>query len=332
MRGSHSLGLITVVAVYFCLNISGDVQAQPSSKSPRLGYLSPFTSANINTENAVAFRERLRSLGWIPGSNLTIEYRWADGKYERLHDLAAELVRLNVNAIFANSGVAAIAAKKATASIPIIFEMIGDPVASGLIVSLGQPGGNITGVAGLGRELSTKQLELLKEIVPKLRRIGLLANPENTISAATTRETRQAATAHGVQVQVLNIRAPGDLDAAFENLGKTSVGAMMVAADPLLTSHRKRILDFAARKRLPAMYYVSLWVPDGGLMSYSASQPEQFRKAATLVNKVFNGTKPADLPVEQPTKFELVINLKAAKQIGVTIPPHVLARADRVIR
>ena len=330
MRPFKVLVFMVSIAVLY-LTAFASVQAQPS-KSPHLGYLSPFKSADINSENAVAFRERLRLLGWIPGNNLTIEYRWADDKYERLHDLAAELVRLNVTAIFANSGVAAIAAKKATVNIPIIFEMIGDPIASGLIASLGKPGANVTGVAGLGPELSTKQLELLKDILPKLGRIGLLANSENTISAATIRETRQAAAAHGVQVEVLNIRAPKDLDVAFESLVSSSVGAMMVAADPLLTSHRKRILDFAAKKRLPAMYYVSLWVPDGGLISYSASQPEQFRKAATLVHKVFNGTKPGDLPVEQPTKFELVINLKTAKRIGLSIPPHVLARADKVIR
>lgn len=274
-----------------------------------------------------------RALGWVEGQNIAIEYRWAEGKYDRLPELAAELVRLKVDVSVTNATRAAIAAKNATNTIPIVFETLGDPVTTGLVASLARPGGNLTGVAGTGPELSGKQVELIKEVVPRLTRLGVLANPANAGITGVLRETEIAAKSLGVRAHVFNVEEPNRLDGAFVSMRREGANALFVPADAMLATERKRILALVEKARLPAMYVESpSWVAGGGLMSYGASLPDQFRKAATYVDKILKGAKPSDLPVEQPTKFELMINLKTAKQIGVTIPPNVLARADKVIK
>jgi putative tryptophan/tyrosine transport system substrate-binding protein len=326
-----SYNLITVLVISVLLIAVSFVEAQQAKKMPRLGFLSALTPAAVS-DHLEAFRQRLRQLGWAEGHNVALEYRWAEGKYERLPDLSAELVRLPVQVIFANSGVAGLAAKRVTSNVPIVFEMLGDPVSSGLVSSLARPGGNVTGVSGLGPELSTKQLELLKDILPQLTRLAVLSNPSNLIAAATLRETEVAAKSLAVQIQSFEARGMDNIEAAFTGMRRQRSDALLVVADPMFANNRDRIRTLVEKYRMPAIYYESRWVPEGGLMSYSPSQLEQFRKAAALVDKVLRGAKPSDLPVEQPTKLELVINLKAAKQIGVTIPPNVLARADRVIK
>jgi putative ABC transport system substrate-binding protein len=269
----------------------------------------------------------------VEGENLAIEYRWAAGKYERLPTLAAELVRLKMDVIVTNAPRAGIAAKNATGSIPIVFETLGDPVSTGLVTSLARPGGNLTGVAGTGPELSGKQVELIKEVVPQLTRLAVLANPANPGITGVIRETETTAKSLGVRIKVFDIEEPNKLDGAFVSMRREGTNALFVPADAMLATQRKHVLALVEKARLPAMYVESpFWVMNGGLMSYSASLPDQFRKVATYVDKILRGAKPADLPVQQPTKFELMINLKAAKQIGLTIPPNVLARADKVIK
>ena len=323
--------VITAFLLFSLLSAVSFVEAQQSTKVPRLGFLSALTPAAVS-EHTEAFRQRLRQLGWEEGQNVTIVYRWAEGRYDRLSDLSAELVRMPVEVIFANSGVAALAAKRVTSNVPVVFEMLGDPVSSGLVSSLARPGHNVTGVSGLGPELSTKQLELLKEIIPQLTRLAVLSNPSNLIAGATLRETETAAKSLRVQTQSFEAREVEDIPAAFTRMKRERSDALLVVADPMFANHRDRIRELVEKYKLPAIYYESRWVPEGGLMSYSPSQLEQFRKAATLVDKVLRGAKPSNLPVEQPTKLELMINLKAAKQIGLSIPANVLARADRVIR
>ena len=313
------------------LAIVSPAEAQQAKKVPRIGFLSALSRTPM-LANLEVFWQRLRELGWIEGQNIAIEYRWAEGKYERLPDLAAELVRLRVDVIFANSGPAALAAKRATSTVPIVFEILGDPVSAGLVGSLARPGGNLTGVSGLAPELSGKQIELLKEVVPRLTRVAVLANPSNIVALGTLRETETAARSLGVRIQVLEVSEPDKLEGAFSAIAGELANGLIVLTDPMFTGQRQRILGLVEKSRLPAVYFETGWVPAGGLMSYSSSLPDQFRKAAGFVDKILKGTKPADLPVEQPTKFEFVINLKTAKQIGLTIPPNVLARADRVIR
>ena len=305
------------------------------SKKFLLGYLSAFSSPSVTGSNAnvESLRQGLRTLGWVEGVNVSIEYRWAEGKYERLPDLAAELVRLKMDVIVTNAPHAAVAAKNATRTIPIVFETLGDPVSTGLVASLARPGGNLTGVAGTGPELSGKQVELLKEVVPQLTRLAALANPANLGITGVIRETELAAKSLGVRVQLFNVEEPEQLDVAFASMRREGVNALFVPADAMLATQRKRILALVEKARLPAMYVETpAWVINGGLMSYAANLPDQFRKAAIYVDKILKGAKPADLPVQQPTKFELMINLNTAKRIGPTIPPNVLARADKVIR
>jgi putative tryptophan/tyrosine transport system substrate-binding protein len=318
-------------ALLFALSFPSE--AQEPAKVSKIGFLSALVRTTTTSANlANTFRQRLGELGWIEGQNVAIEYRYAEGKYDRLPDLAAELVRRRVDVIFANSGVAGLAAKRSTSTVPIVFEMLGDPVNSGLVASLARPGGNLTGVSGLGPELSTKQLELLKEIVPPLKKLAVLANPSNLVSVATIRETETAARSLGVKVQVVEVRELDNLEAAFVAMKRERSNALMVVADPMFGSYKERILRHIEKNRLPAIYYESDWAPDGGLMSYSPRLTDQVRKAATFVDKILKGAKPADLPVEQPTKFEFIINLKTAKQIGLAIPPSVLAQADKVIK
>jgi putative ABC transport system substrate-binding protein len=275
----------------------------------------------------------LRELGYVEGQNIIIEHRYAEGKYDRLPDLAAELVRRNVDVIVAAGGSPAIqAARSATRTIPIVMTAMIDPIAWGFIVSLDRPGGNITGLSLRGYELFGKRLELLKEIVPKLYRVAVFWNPRSTAADLRLKETEAASQALALQLQPLEVQEPNDLGDAFKAAVKGRAGGLTVGPGPLFTANRKRILDFAAKNRLPAIYPWKEYVEDGGLMSYAPNLSDQYRRAAYYVDRILKGTKPADLPVEQPKKFDFVINLKAAKQIGLTIPQSVLFRADRVIK
>ena len=309
-------------------------EAQKPAKIRLIGFLSALSPPpKTSPGNVEAFRQGLDTLGWIEGQNIAIEYRWAEGKYDRLPELAAELVRRKVDVIVTNASRAAIAAKDTTTTIPIVFEVMGEPVSMGLVASLAQPGGNLTGVSGFGPELSGKQVELLKEVVPRLSRLAVLANLTSVGAAAAIRESESAAKALGVRLFVANVETAEKIEGAFASMAKQRADALLVPADAMLASQRQRVLRLVEKHRLPAMYVETpSWVVNGGLMSYSASLPDQFRKAAMYVDKILKGAKPADLPVQQPTKFELMINLKAAKQIGLTIPPNVLARADKIIR
>lgn len=304
-------------------------QAQPAKKVARLGYLTG-SSLSGSTE---AFMQGLRELGYVEGQNIIIEHRYAEGKYDRLPDLAAELVRRNVDVIVAAGGSPAIqAARSATRTIPIVMTAMIDPIAWGFIVSLDRPGGNITGLSLRGYELFGKRLELLKEIVPKLYRVAVFWNPRSTAADLRLKETEAASQALALQLQPLEVQEPNDLGDAFKAAVKGRAGGLTVGPGPLFTANRKRILDFAAKNRLPAIYPWKEYVEDGGLMSYTPNLSDQYRRAAYYVDRILKGTKPADLPVEQPKKFDFVINLKAAKQIGLTIPQSVLFRADRVIK
>jgi putative ABC transport system substrate-binding protein len=306
-------------------------QAQQSKKIPRIGFLDP-TSLSVSMARIEAFRQGLHKLGYIEGKNIVIEYRFADGKSERLYDLASDLVRGNVAIILARATPGLVAAKQATTEIPIVFVGVADAVASGLVASLARPGGNITGLTSLAPELSGKRLELLKETFPKVLRVGVLRNPSNTNDPILWKETQAASQALGLQLQSLEVRSPKDFEGAFESATRAGAQALMTLTDPLLQSQRKRIVELAAKERLPAIHPDSEYVDAGGLMSYAPNVLDFYRSAAIYVDKILKGAKPADLPVEQPTKFEFVINLNAAKQIGLTIPPQLLARADRVIK
>jgi len=273
----------------------------------------------------------LRELGYVEGQNITIEARWADGRIERLPQLAAELVRLPVDVLCTAGGQASGAAQHATSTIPIVFANVAFPIQSGLVASYPRPGGNITGVAFIGPEYG-KRLELLKEASPKLSRVALIYNPDNIGSVLALQETQRWTTALGVRLEPHEFRGPQDFEAVFGAIAGKRPDALMTTADTLLISYRTRILDFADKHRLPSMYPAREFVYAGGLMFYGGSIPEMFQHAATYVDKILKGTKPADLPVEQPTKFELVINLKTAKALGLTIPPSLLQRADQIIQ
>jgi len=304
------------------------VGAQSAGKVYRIGILVPgSTSPQIQ-----AFREGLRDLGYVEGQNLAIEYRSAEDRLERLPGLAAELVALKVDIIYANVTPAAQAAKNATKTIPIVFGASSDPVDYGLVASLARPGGNITGLSNTGADLSGKRLELLKEGVPGISRIAVLWNSANPIMARQLRETEVAAQVLGAQLQVVDVRGPDDFARAFRAVTMGRPGALVVLADFLTVNHRGRIAEFAAKNRLPAISEFREFAAAGCLMAYGPSAPDLGRRAAVFVDKILKGAKPADLPVEQPTKFELVINLKTAKALGLTIPQSVLVRADEVIQ
>ncbi len=318
--------MLTIIRVV----VAPAVSAQPSV--PLVGFLSPHSPvAGPTVPHVVAFHEGLRELGWTPGQNVRIEYRWSDGRHDRLASLARELVRLNPAVIVANSGPAASAAKGVTTTLPIVFETLGDPVAAGLVDSLARPGGNLTGIAGISAELSGKRLELLRELVPGLARVALLVNPANVMAPPNIRETQNAARILGMTVYIAEVREPADLDRAFSDIARARAGALFVLPDPMLLGQRKRIFDLVGQYRLPAVYVESHWVPAGGLMSYAPDLNNQYRRAAIYVDRILKGAKPGDLPVEQPTKFELLINLKTAKALGLTIPPSLLVRVDQVV-
>jgi putative ABC transport system substrate-binding protein len=323
---------ITVVLCALLFAQSFPLQAQQPTKIPRIGYLTG-TSLSTNAARNEAFRQGLRELGYVEGKNIVIEWRSAEGKLDRLAALAAELVRLKVEVIVTGGPPATRAAKEATATIPIVMAHDTDPVASGFVASLARPGGNITGLSTLGPEIGGKRLELLKEIVPKLSRVAVFATSTQPGYAQELKEMELAAGALKVKVQYLDVRDPKDIETAFRAAGKGRADAvLMLAAGSLVTSHRTKIVELAVKSRLPVIYPNSQWVDAGGLITYGASNTDMERRAATYVDKILKGAKPAELPVEQPKKFEFIINLKAAKQIGLTIPPNVLVRADRVIK
>ena len=302
--------------------------AQQAGKVPRVGFLAAAGAGFLES-----FRQGLRELGWVEGQNIVVDYRFAEGRFDRLPDLAAELVRLKVDVIVAVPTPAAAAAKNATATISVVMIGVGDPVGQGLIASLARPGGNVTGLSySVDLKLFGKQLELLKETVPKVRRVAILSNPGNPAHALGIREVKVAARSLGVQLQLLEARGPEDFDGAFAAMAKERVGALLVVSDSMFSLHRTRLLDLAARSRLPAAYGFRDLVEAGGLMSYGPSVPDLYRRAATYVDKILKGAKPGDLPVEQPTKFELVINIKTAKALGLTIPQSMFIRADQIIQ
>jgi putative ABC transport system substrate-binding protein len=324
------------IRVLFCLLITiflitGFVQAQQPGKVPRIGFLITSSPSAI-APRMDAFRQGLRELGYVEGKNILLERRHADGKSDQLPTLAAELVSLQVDVIVSSGPTATRPAKEATSTIPIVMTFDDDPVGSGFVVSLARPGGNITGLSTLSPQISGKQLELLKEIVPRLGRVAVIGTSTRQGTAQNLKEMELAAGSFGVKLQYLDAPDPKDIENIFRAARKGQADGVLVLQSPVLNSQRAQIADLALKSRLPATYPRREFVEDGGLMSYGVSISDLDRRAATYVDKILKGAKPADLPVEQPTKFELVINLKAAKQIGLTIPPNVLARADKVIR
>ena len=306
-------------------------EAQQPKKVSRIAYLAA-SPASANAGRLEAFRQGLREFGYVEGENIVIEDRYADGKFDRLPALAAELVRLKVDVIITAGPPVTRAVKEATATIPVVMAQDGDPVGNGFVASLARPGGNITGMSQLAPEISGKQLELLKETVPKLSRVAVLGISTRPGNAQALKEIELAARTFGVRLQYLDVRGPKDIETAFRAARKERAGAVLVLQGPVFTSQRTQVADLAAKSRLPAIYPQTEYVEAGGLMCYGVNTTDLFRRAAYHVDKILKGAKPVDLPVEQPKKFEFVINLKAAKQIGLTIPPNVLARADRVIK
>ena len=310
--------------------------AQDAAKVARIGYLGADTASGTSGKPLrEAFLQGLSDLGYVEGRNLVIEYRWAEAKFERFAALAAELVALNVDVIFAAAGTpAALAAKQATSTIPIVFPGVSDPVATGVVASFARPGGNVTGLSFITPELFAKSMELLKQAVPRVSRVAVLWHPEGTsepVAKAMLKAAEGAARALGVGLHVVEVRAPDDLDRAFSEMTRGRAQALAVVTSTMFVQERTRLVDLAAKSGLPAVYPFRQVVDAGGLMSYGPNVPDLYRRAATYVAKILRGAKPGDLPVEQPTKFELVINVKAAKALGLTIPASVLARADQVI-
>lgn len=318
-------------AVTIAILVSAYVaEAEQIGKVPKIGVLRPLSSPDLAAE---AFAQGLRQLGYIEGRNIIIEYRFAAGREDRLPELAAELVRLNVDVIVAGSTPAARAAHDTTRTVPIVFVAVTDPVVSGLVASLARPGGNVTGVATEPTpELSGKRLELLKEAVPRVSGVAVLNNPANPATAIASKETHRAAQKWGLQVHFLDVRNAKDVDTAFEALNRTGANALAVLIDPLFIINKKRIVTLATKSGLPAIYPWKEFIDDGGLMSYGPNFVDLWRRAAIYVDKILKGAKPADLPVERPMRTEFLINVKAAKEIGLTIPPEILQRADSVIR
>jgi len=306
-------------------------RAQQPTKIPRIGFLNA-TSPSTVAARLEAFRQGLRELGYVEGKNIVVEYRWAEGKIERLPDLATELVRLKVDVIVTASSTVTRAAKEATSTIPIVMSNDNDPVGNGFVASLARPGGNITGLATLYPEISGKRLELLKEIIPKLSRVAVFGTSTQPGNAQLLREVELAAGAFKVKLQYLDVLDPKNIETTFRAASKGRAQAILVLTSPALFSQRTQIAELAVKSRLPAIYANIEYVDAGGLMSYGTSITDLYRRAATYVDKILKGRTPQDLPVEQPMKFEFVINLQAAKKIGLTIPPNVLVRATKVIR
>jgi len=320
------IGLAVVLALSLLAPLA--VEAQQGGKIPLVGVLRPTSQTDPLTE---AFRQGLRDLGYVEGHNIRLVYRFAEGQFERLPGLAAELVQLPVD-VLVTDGPGALAAKRATDTIPIVFAISSHPVEDGLVASLARPGGNITGFSPMALDLAGKRLELLREIIPSLRRMAIVWNPGRLGSAVQIKEFESVTAQGGIQLEVAEVRSPLELDRAFRALVAKKVGAATVIDDAMFYNERSRIAERAAHSRMPAMYGHRGYVEAGGLLSYGANFTELFRRAAIFVDKILRGAKPADLPVEQPTKFELVINLRTAKALGLTIPQSLLVRADELIR
>jgi putative ABC transport system substrate-binding protein len=304
-------------------------EAEKSGKLPTIGVLGGATPAAEN-QRVAALVERLGELGWIEGRTVAIEYRWAEGRSARLIEIAAEFVRLNVDVVLATGTAPAFAAKQATSVIPIVFAFAGDPVGTGLVASLARPGGNVTGMSNQATDLAAKRIELLREIVPRLRRLAVMANVAYPAAVLEMGEVQAAAGTLGVEVSAFDVRESKDLAPAFEAL-KSQAEALFLVGDPLMTANRTRVTGLALGAHVPTIYVHGEYVAAGGLISYGANFPDLFRRAAEVVDKILRGAKPADIPVEQPTKFDLVINLTTAKALGLDVPPTLLARADEVI-
>jgi len=324
--GEKLFWLVTAV-----LLTNASAAAQQPTKLPRIGFLAG-TLPTVVVARVAAFRQGLRELGYVEEKNIIVDYRYAEGKADRERELAAELARLKVDAIVTTGPTVTRTAKKATVTIPIVMAQDPDPIASGFVASLARPGRNITGLSNLSPELSGKRLELLQEIVPKFLRVAVIGSSNEPSNAQILKEMELAAGALKVTIQYLDVLSSQDIETSFRAAAKERVDGVVMLGSTVFNSYRKQIVELAVKNRLPATYTRSEYVEDGGLMTYGPSINDLFRRAATYVDKILKGAKPADLPVEQPTKFELLINLKAAKQIGLTIPPNVLARADRVIR
>ena len=323
--------LLSILAAVLIVYLGTVARAPQAAKIPQIGFLGATSRAAISAR-VEAFQQGLRELGYVEGKNILVEYRWADGNIERLPDLAAELVGLKVDIIVTSGPIQTPFVKKATSSIPIVMAFDNDPVGNGFVDSLARPGGNTTGLSTYAPEISQKRLGLLKEIIPRLSRVAVLGNSSEPGDAQMLREARKAATQLKVMLQYLDILSPRDIETAFQNAHKERAEAVLKLTNPIATQHRAQVIKHAEEYRLPAIYDRAEFVEDGGLMSYGVSSTDLFRRAATYVDKILKGFKPAELPVEQPTKFELVINLKAAKQIGMTIPQSVLFRAAKVIK
>jgi putative tryptophan/tyrosine transport system substrate-binding protein len=303
--------------------------ARPAATVARIGYLGSTPSASPFAE---AFRDGLRELGWVDGQNLTVEWRFADGREDQLAEFAAELVRLQVDVIVAPATLEIPAARSATSTIPIVFAAIGDPVGTGLVQSLARPGGNLTGLSSIGRDLSAKRLELLRSAVPAVTRVGGLWNANNPEKPPEVREMELAAQTLGLQLQSVEVRDGGDFEAAFEAMTRQRTEALIHLRDSFMNTHRAQIVGLAAKHRLPTMYYGREYVEIGGLLAYGPNAFDLFRRAATYVDKILKGAKPGDLPIEQPTKFDFVINLKTAQALGLTIPESVVQQATELIQ
>jgi putative ABC transport system substrate-binding protein len=320
------LALGAVLSV-FC----APADAQRARKPPRVGVLLALPYSAIS-DRIDAFRDGLHELGYVAGQTIDVDYRYADGQFERLRDMAEDLVRSKVEILVSGGPTATRPSKEVTSTIPIIMAQDSDPVGNGFVESLARPGRNITGLSNYAPDLSGKQLELLKEIVPRLSRVAVLGHSREPGNAQALKEAGLAAASLGIRIDALDVRNAAEIEQAFRSALKQRADAVMVLSSPVVTFHRKKVAELAARNRIPAIYQVRDSVEAGGLLTYGVSITDLWRRSATYVDKILKGAKPADLPVEQPTKFELVINLKAAKQIGLTIPPNVLARADRVIK
>ncbi len=319
---------VQLAAIALLLSFTIPAQAQQAKKVPRIGYLRFIEFPAYDA----AFRKGLSDLGYVERENIQVEYRFAGGNLARLAEFAAELVSLKVDVIVAGSTQSIDAAKRATKTIPIVFPVTFDPVESGFVASLARPGGNLTGLSTVNPDAAAKRVELLKEAIPGISRLAVLRNPINSGSQFPLKETEAGAKQFGLQLQTLEARSPEELEGAFRLAASERSSALIIIVDALFNAHQQRISDLAIKHRLPAMFDSAQYAEAGGLISYGANLSDLFRRAAIYVDKILKGAKPADLPVEQPTKFELVINLKTAKQIGLTIPPNVLARADWVIR
>ena len=324
--------IFEIMAIVVAFTLCGAVAtAQQAAKVSHIGYLTG-SSLSVITDRTEAFRQGLRELGYLDGKNIAIEWKSAEGKFDRLPGLAAELVRIKVDIIVTTGASPTRAAKEATKTIPIVMAQDIDPVGSGFVAALARPGGNITGLLSLSVEISGKRLELLKEIIPTLSRVAILGTSTVPGTTQELREMESAAGSFGVKLQFIDIPGPKEIDPSFRGAAKKRADAALVLQSGILNSQRKHIVDLVIESRLPTIYYAPEWVEDGGLMSYGVSFTDLNRRAATYVDKILKGAKPAELPVEQPKKFEFVVNLRAAKQIRLTIPPIVLARADKVIK